>query len=316
MASPKPGTVTKPKGLSPRSMVASIRRRVRTILPGLIFDNALSARAPLGGVAYQLSLDLRSHQSFLHERPGGTGRQTEERLSKPTERQKNHVDLSSGIELKLKFVPGRKIFYVLDTHLEQQVQRGTQVLNENETSFQAHLRQRILAADDDGSGHIVTIMTPPVAEPGKERQIVYQRVSSSGSVLDVSGMNPTNSFALPLEKVKLNTTWRGEIALPLPQAPQPVQCVTEYAVTGMSTFNGLECVSIDCIVEDFEFDMPMPDGSGMARVMMGSQGSMLFSPAEGILARMEVETITAPKIGEVTFTTSTVITQEFKAFEN
>jgi hypothetical protein len=226
------------------------------------------------------------------------------------------VDLSSGIELKLKFVPGRKLFYSLDTQLEQQVSRGEEILNENETSFQAHLRQRVLAADEDGSGHVVTVTTPPVEDPGAERQIVYQRVSPQGSVLDVSGMNPTNSFALPAERVKVDTSWQGEVILPLPQSPQPVRCVTEYIVTGTTNFNGLECVNIDCIVEDFEFDMPMPDGSGMARVMMGSQGSMLFAPEEGILARMEVETITSPRIGQVTFTTSTMITQEFKAFEN
>lgn len=226
------------------------------------------------------------------------------------------MDLSTGIELKLKFVPGRKVFYTLDTQLEQNVQRGQQVLNENETSFQAHLRQRVLATDEDGSGHIITITTPPVENPGDQRQVVYQRLGPSGAVLDVSGMNPTNSFALPDEKIKMDSSWQGEVILPLPQSPKPVRCLTEYIVTGSTNFNGLECVRIDCIVDEFEFDMPMPDGTGIAKVLMGSQGSMLFAPEEGILAQMEVETITSPRIGQITFTTSTMITQEFKAFEN
>ncbi|MCA9776025.1 MAG: hypothetical protein KC800_04885 [Candidatus Eremiobacteraeota bacterium] len=225
------------------------------------------------------------------------------------------MDLDSGIELKLKFVPGRKVFYTLETQLEQQVQRGGQVLRENDTTFQAHLHQRVIGTDEDGSGHVVTITTPPNGEED-QRQIVYQRLSPQGTVLDVSGMNPTNSFALPEEKIKKDSSWVGEIILPLPQATQPVRCATEYLVTGVTTFNGLECVNIDCQVEEFEFEMPLPNNQGTAKVLMGSHGSMLFAPKEGILARMEVETVTSPHVGQVVFTTSTMITQEFKAFEN
>lgn len=225
------------------------------------------------------------------------------------------MDLSSGVELKLKFVPGRRVFYTLDTHLEQQVQRSGQVLNENETHFQAYLRQRVLATDADGSGHIVTTTSPPVENPGSERQIVYQRVGANGAVFDVSGMNPTNSYALPDTPVTMDSSWKGEVVLPLPQSPQPVNCLTEYVVTGTTEFNGLQCIKIDCLVEDFEFELPMPDGTGTAKVIMGSQGSMLFAPEEGILARMEVETVTSPQIGNMVFTTSTVITQEFRSFE-
>jgi hypothetical protein len=173
----------------------------------------------------------------------------------------------------------------------------------------------VLATDEDGSGHVVTITTPPfVINPG-DRQIVYQRLDSRGAVLDVSGMNPTNSFALPEGKVKEDTSWQGEVILPLPQSPQPVRCITEYIVTGTTKFKGLDCVEIDCVVDEFEFDLPMPDGTGIAKVLMGSQGSMLFAPKEGILARMEVETVTSPQIGQVVFTTSTMITQEFQEFE-
>ena len=226
------------------------------------------------------------------------------------------MDLSSGIDLKLKFVPGRKIFYTLETQLEQNVTKDGQVLRENQTSFEAHLRQQVIAADPDGCGHVVTFTTPPVQNSPDERQVTYQRLDTRGSVLDVSGMNPTNSFALPETPVKVDSSWQGEIILPLPQSTKPVHCLTEYIVTGTSTFNGLECVKIDCHVEEFEFEMPMPNGQGMAKVLMGSQGSMLFAPKEGILARMEVETVTSPHIGQVVFTTSTMITQEFKGFEN
>jgi hypothetical protein len=227
------------------------------------------------------------------------------------------VDLNSGIELKLKFVPGRKVLYTLETQLEQQVQQSGQVLRENDQTFTAHIRQRVIGTDDDGSGHLVTSTTPPDQDPeGDQRQIVYQRLSPQGTVLDVSGMNPTNSFALPEEKVTEDSSWVGEIVLPLPQATEPVRCATEYIVTGMTEFNGLQCVNIDCQVEEFEFDMPLPNNQGTAKVLMGSHGSMLFAPKEGILARMEVETVTSPHVGQLVFTTSTMITQEFKSFEN
>ena len=90
------------------------------------------------------------------------------------------MDLDSGIELKLKFVPGRKIFYTLETQLEQQVQRSGQVLRENDTNFQAHLRQRVIGTDEDGSGHVVTITTPPTGDQD-QRQVVYQRLSPQGT---------------------------------------------------------------------------------------------------------------------------------------
>ena len=225
------------------------------------------------------------------------------------------MDLNKGVGLKLKFVPGRKTFYRLETQLEQTVQRGEQIMNESENNFEAFLHQKTLAVDPDGSGHVITVTTPPTENPGTDRQIVYQRLSPAGAVLDVSGMNPTNSFALPDEPISMDSTWSGEIILPLPQAAQPVKCTTEYMVIGTEDYKGLKCVNIDCIVDDFEFDMPLPGGQGIARVVMGSQGTMLFAPEEGILARMEVETLTSPHIGQVTFTTSTMITQEFKSFE-
>ena len=223
------------------------------------------------------------------------------------------MDLSQGIELQLKYVAGRRVNYVLETQLEQAVQQNGQVLNETENSYEAHLEVKTLAVEDDGSGHVLTITTVPGNTDPKQKQVLYQRLGGQGQVFEVSGMNPTNSFSLPTEPIKEDSSWEGQVQIPLPQSATPVTCTTEYTVTGMEEFEGLNCISIDCSVDEFEFDLPLPDGSGVAKVLMGSQGSMLFAPKEGILVRMEIETVTSPHIGQIVFTTSTLITQEFKS---
>lgn len=74
-------------------------------------------------------------------------------------------------------------------------------------------------------------------------------------------------------------------------------------------------MDIDCEAEEFEFDLPLPDGSGVAKVLMGSQGSLIFAPEEGILVNMELENVTSPHIGEVSFTTSVMITLDLREVE-
>ncbi len=128
-------------------------------------------------------------------------------------------------------------------------------------------------------------------------------------------MNPANSFALPDEPVAEGSTWTGEVAIPMPQTPQPIVCVTRYEVTGTEQFAGRTCLAVSCTVDEFEFHLPRPDRAGQAKVLMGSQGTMLFDPQEGLLVRYELDTVTSPQMGEVTYTTSTTITQEFVSFE-
>lgn len=225
------------------------------------------------------------------------------------------MDLSKGIVLQLKYVAGRRVKYGLETQLEQAVQQNGQVLNETENSYEANLEVKTLAVEDDGSGHVLTFTTVPGNTDPNQRQVLYQRLGSRGEVFEVSGMNPTNSFSLPVEPVKMGSSWQGQVQIPLPQSATPMTCTTVYTVNGTEDYQGLQCLTIECHVEEFEFDLPLPDGSGVAKVLMGSHGSILFAPEEGILARMEIETVTSPHIGQVIFTTSTLITQEFKSLE-
>lgn len=149
------------------------------------------------------------------------------------------MDLDKGVKLRLKFEPGRKLFYSLQTQLEQQVQRSGKILNESEDIFESYLRQRVLAADEDGCGHVVTVTTPPVDNPGNERMVVYQRINELGYVQDVSGLNPINTLALPIPPVKMGGSWHGEVLLPVPQSPQPVRCRTRYEITGTREVMGM-----------------------------------------------------------------------------
>lgn len=225
----------------------------------------------------------------------------------------SQVDVTKGIKIQLKFVPGKKLLYQLDTQIDQQISRGEEILNENESGFQSQLLQKILATEKDGSGHIVTIITPPDPDPDQGRQVVYQHTDATGAILEISGMSPSNSFALPDGVVKKDEAWFGEVAIPLPQNPEPILCTTEYVVTGTESFAGLDCVSIECTAEEFEFQMP--NNQGTTPVTMSSNGTMLFAPKEGLLARLELETITSVFADGVYFTTTALLTQEFQGFQ-
>ncbi len=227
------------------------------------------------------------------------------------------MDLKTGVELRLKFVPGRTALYSLKTQLDQQVQQGEQVVNETENVFTNDLRQRVLAVDPDETAHILCMLSPPGADPrGEQRQIIYQRLGPRGEVLDVSGLNPANAFALPEGSVSEGSSWTGEVKIPIPQSPETVACTTTYELKGSREVEGMQCVEISCSVDEFEFGIPMPDRSGRAIVLMGSHGTIYFAPEEGILVRYELDTVTSPQIGQFSFTTSTTITQEFVRFED
>ncbi len=221
------------------------------------------------------------------------------------------IDLKNGLELKLHFQQDRKLTYKLSTNVEQKVIDQGNVVNQTESLYTAEMVQRVLRLEEDGSAHVIS-KTEPKDPPGPS-SVSYQLISSSGMVLETSGANPANTYSFPEASVAQGEGWEGETKIPLPGRPEPLLCKSVYTLAGSATLHGLECVTIEVVTEEVQFEIPFPGAQGMATVTMASSGLMHFAPSEGILVKMELETLSSPKLGAVVLSNNNTIVQELVA---
>ncbi len=220
------------------------------------------------------------------------------------------IDLDKGVSLCLAMKVGQFLSYKITTKVQQRVIASGTVLNEQANEFFSKLSQRVLAADDDGSLHVVSTTTP--YEGDGQRQVIYQQLSRQGNVIETTGGVPSSAYSFPADPVKLEASWQGEVKLQIPTQPDPVVCRSTYKVDGTEKVAGYECVRINVESEEIEFEVPSPDGNGMARVTMGSSGVMHFAPELGTLVRMELETDTTPTFANMKMETSNLVIQELE----
>ncbi|MCA9792135.1 MAG: hypothetical protein KC910_10085 [Candidatus Eremiobacteraeota bacterium] len=228
------------------------------------------------------------------------------------------IDIEKGIELKLRFKADRRLHYKLTTTVNTEIMQEGTVLREQETAFVADLEQRTICCDEAGHGHIVSLTVPkePPPPPGTPRQLVYQEIAPLGRVLESTGANPTNSYSFPEMPVAKGSSWEGSSRIPIPNRPDPVICKNTYTIEGSETINGFDCVVIEVVTEELEFEFPLPGGQGTAKVVMAGSGLIHFAPESGFIVRMEMETISSPRIGLMTYHTSNVIVQELQRVDD
>lgn len=226
------------------------------------------------------------------------------------------VDLKNGVVLRLGFKQDRTYEYTLTTTVRQEVKNQGNVVNQENNTFRASLKQRVLRVEDDGSAHVLSVTQPEATTPNVSRQVIYQHSSDKGSVLETSGPNPGNSFTFPDGKVSEGDSWTGESRMPVPGRPDPVVGKTNYTILGSEQVNGHHCVKIGIETEQYKFEMPLPDGSGRALVTMDSQGTMFFAPEEGLVVKMELTTHSSPRMGPLVINSENVITQELVGFKD
>ena len=188
------------------------------------------------------------------------------------------IDLDKGVSLSLDMKPGQTISYKITTKVQQRVIASGTVLNEQANEFFSKLSQRILAVDGDGSAHVVST-TSPYDGDGSQRQVIYQQLSSQGHVLETTGGVPSSAYSFPEDPVKLKDSWQGEVKLQIPTQQEPVVCISTYKVDGTEKVGDYECVRIMVESEEVEFQVPSPDGNGMANVHHG------FLGGDALLAR-------------------------------
>lgn len=222
------------------------------------------------------------------------------------------IDLDTGINLGLAMKSGQVFSYKITTKVQQRVIASGTVLNEQANEFVSKLTQRVLAVDEDGSAHVVSTTTPYEGEDD-QRQLIYQQLSAQGHVVETTGGVPSSAYSFPEEPVTKETSWEGQVKLQIPTQQEPVICVSTYKVDGIEKVGNYDCVRINVESEEIEFEVPSPDGNGMARVTMGSSGVMHFSPGLGTLVRMELETDTTPVFANMKMETSNLVVQELES---
>ncbi|MEW6280967.1 MAG: hypothetical protein AB1758_20305 [Candidatus Eremiobacterota bacterium] len=226
------------------------------------------------------------------------------------------LDLATGVTLRLAFKAGRIAEYKMHTHMAQEVVKAGQTLGRQEYGWNAVLRQRTLAVEADGSGHVVTVNEPQgspeelqVAGVPIQRQVVYTHMTPVGNIVETSGPDSGAAFSFPEEPVREGQEWTGVSKLQLPSFPRPLEAVTHYRLAGQQDIADFHCVKIEIRSEESSVDIPVSEGV-MGKLILSSTGVLFFDPEKGVMVRQELHTRSVPHIADATYETITKLTQD------
>jgi len=231
------------------------------------------------------------------------------------------LDLDQGLLLRLRLEQDLRIDYKAQTRVIQEIiDKGT-LLGKNEQKWDTRIQQRILRLEGD-TGHVLTTSEPDgpppeILVPGiqVQRQVMYAQMDARGNMLEVSGGARGSTYSFPEESVKQGMAWESQSEVLFPGMLAPVPSTNFFAVAGIEQVHGMECVRLEMSTSEVSFDMPLPDGQQIARVLLENKGTLFFAPAEGLLVRLELHTRSIPKIQDYTFETNTTLTQELENWE-
>jgi hypothetical protein len=227
------------------------------------------------------------------------------------------LDLDQGVLLRLQFVPDLKLHYQVRTEVTQEVINKGVVQGRSEQKWDTRVSQRVLRVEADGSAHITTVSDPQV-EPGQvqvpgvtlQRQMVYTLMDSQGNIHEIAGASPGSTYSFPEHTVATGQAWEGRSELTVPGMPDPVVGSNRYVLVGSEELNGFQCVKIQMTAAEIT-----SDGRNKARVLLESEGTLYFAPAEGVLVRLDMKTHSIPKIQDVLFDTTTHMVQQLDGLE-
>lgn len=230
------------------------------------------------------------------------------------------IDLEKGLELRLGFVQDQRLHYSLHTRIYQEARDGDKLLGREENELHAGLQQRILRVEDDGSAHLVAITVPVGADllkspaAGQLRSVIYQHLDRRGEILEISGPNPGSTYSFPAEPVSIGGSWKGISKGYAPGRPEPVLTPYTYRLVGTERRGDYDCVQIEVESDVIEFESPMADGR-VTKVGIQTTGRMFFAPEPGFLVRLELKSLTTPKVDGFQFETHNTVTQELLKVE-
>lgn len=225
------------------------------------------------------------------------------------------VDLASGVLLKLEFKPGTQLEYRVSTRMSQEIRKAGEIVGEQTYSWTSTQTQKVLAAEPDGSAHLITISAPQgdvleVSGVPLARSVVYTHLTPQGDIRETSGPDSGAAFSFPVDPVKEGGEWTGTAMLTLPGVARPLEAITRYRLAGTQEVAGYNCVRIEIHSDPASVDLPIDAPGVTATLTVKSDGALFFEPDKGILVRQELLTVSTPAIADATYETHTRLDQE------
>ncbi|MHB2019615.1 MAG: hypothetical protein ACYCW6_21945 [Candidatus Xenobia bacterium] len=226
------------------------------------------------------------------------------------------------ILLRNQYVSGRVLRYRGSTHVRQEVKISGVTTNEQEQHWDAVLVQRVIAAEADGSGHVVTLAVPELADPAAieaaldgQTQVTYVHMGPTGRVLRASTATPPSTFTFPEQGISPGMTWEGMSQFALPPNGHVANVPFTYQFREMQDVNGNACAVLEVFSPHNEWEVTLQEGQEPAVVSLETKGTIWFDVVRGLLVRSEMETVTTPQIGGQSVATTTSTLQELTSVE-
>lgn len=204
------------------------------------------------------------------------------------------------LELRYRFEPGQQLRYRVESSLDQEVMEAGQPVRRDERTAVLELVQRVLAVEPDGSAHVLTRSTGP-----EHAALLYQHLTPQGQARECAGPNPGSYTQLPDGPVSVGASWNSEIEVGLPGLSE----VKLHCVSHVATIEE-EMAVIQVRAPELALEIPLPDGSATARLLLTAEGSFRFDLERGRLERLEVTLRAHPRIGTASFDTRHRLVQE------
>lgn len=166
-------------------------------------------------------------------------------------------------------------------------------------SLELVINQRVLLVEGDGSAHVTSVSVPQVPGGEQHASVVYQHMTDRGGILLSSNAQQTNAFSFPEEAVAIGSSWLGVSDSFIPGSHQPVKIEYSYRVVGQDTVDGGTVLVIEFASKEVQFQVPLPDGSGLSNITTQSEGVVRFGVDRGCLLALSVKTRTVPTMGEM-----------------
>ncbi len=212
--------------------------------------------------------------------------------------------------------------YKGSTTVRQEILHSGVLTGENVNEWEALMVQRVVALESDGSGHVVTRAVPWNESPRvlaanleAQKQVTYVLMEPIGRILLASTPSPPSTYSFPEHAVSAGASWEAMSQFPLPPGGQIAHVPFYYTLRDLSEYQGASVAVIDVQAPRNDWEVTLPDSADVATVSLETNGTILFDYVRGFMVRSEMQTMTAPRLGAQTVTTTTSTVQELIAVE-
>jgi hypothetical protein len=206
----------------------------------------------------------------------------------------------SNWTLRMKFDQNSQLKYRLVNQTTQRQLAPAPQGEPMQQSLELEVLQRVLLIEADHSAHVTSISVPQIPGGEKHSSVVYQHMTDRGGILLSSNAQQTNAFSFPQEEVSVGSAWHGTSDTFVPGSNQPIQIEYSYRVVGEHSGNQGTVLKVEFSSKEVQFQVPMPDGSGITNVATQSEGLLDFGVDQGCLVALSVKSRTVHTLGAMT----------------